>query len=234
MKINFFYIILVACCLAAGSCKKDNYSGPASLLTGNLVYQGVPIGVEYNQVPFEIYQYGFGKIGPVSSTINQDGSYSALLFNGNYKLDIPNGQGPFVWPKTASGAPDSIAITINGKQTLDLTVTPYYMIRNPQITAAGGNVTATFKAEKIITDPALAQNIASVSLYINNTQFVSSTNKIAETDLDGNSIADPNNITLTVAIPASVAAQKYVFARIAIQMVNVEDRILSPLQKLSF
>jgi hypothetical protein len=234
MKINSFYIILLACCVTAGSCKKDNYSAPSSLLSGNLVYQGVPIGVEYGQVPFEIYQYGFGKVGPISSTINQDGSYSALLFNGSYKLDIPNGQGPFVWPKSPSGAPDSIAITLNGKQSLDLPVTPYYMIRNPQIAAAGGNVTATFKAEKIIVDPAIAQNIASVSLYINNTQFVSSTNKIAEADLAGGSIADPNNISLTVAIPASVAAQKYVYARIAIQIVNVEDRILSPLQKISF
>jgi len=92
MKIRTHYIALMA---FAGiiSCKKDNYSPPSVTLSGHIVYKGEAIGVEYGQVPFEIYQYGFGKVGKLgNSSFAPDGSYSALLFNGTYKLDVPNGQ----------------------------------------------------------------------------------------------------------------------------------------------
>ena len=76
-----------------------------SLLSGHLVYQGDSIEVEKNAVHFQIYQYGFGKVGPVSTdeTFAEDGSYSAILFDGDYKIIIPNGDGPFMWKQTASG-----------------------------------------------------------------------------------------------------------------------------------
>ena len=134
-----------------------------------------------------------------------------------------------MWKQTASGAPDSLAITLRGSQTLDLEVTPFYMIRNPQISASGGNVSATFKAEKIITD-ANARDIERVSLYINKTQFVSGGNNIAVTDMAGSSITDPNNITLSVAIPTITPTQNYVFARIGLKIAGVEDMIFSPVK----
>src|SRR5215210_5370655 len=153
MKITLHYILLIAIGASVASCKKDNYDAPESKLTGRIVYQGEPIGVENFQVPYELYQFGFGKVGAIGSSFAQDGSFSALLFDGDYKLIIPNGQGPFLWKQTASGTPDSVAITLRGSQTLDLDVTPYYMIRTPQFTAVGtDSITTSFKAEKIITD----------------------------------------------------------------------------------
>jgi hypothetical protein len=249
MKIRLHYIIIIACCAGVISCKKDNYSAPSSALSGHIVYKGEAIGVEYNQVPLELYQYGFGKVGKigsfssipsngsgvgnVSNTFAPDGGYSALLFDGSYKLVIQNDQGPFIWPKTAGGAPDSIAITMKGNQTMDLNVIPYYMIRNPQITATGGNVSATFKVEKIVTDPATAKDIQSVTLFIAKTEFASSDVNNGRSDLNGAAIVDPNNVSLSVPIPADLG-QKYVFARIAVQIAGREDRILSPVQKLTF
>lgn len=236
MKIRFHYIIiLVAFSAAVSSCEKDNYSQPESKLTGSIVYQGEAIGVEQYQVPYELYQFGFGKVGAIGSSFAQDGSYSALLFDGDYKLIIPNGQGPFMWKYTSAGNPDSVAITLSGSQEVDLEVTPYYMIRTPQITAGGGNVSATFKAEKIITD-ANAKDIERVSLYINKTQFVSGNGdqRIANSDLDGSAITDINNISLSVGIPAIVPTQNYVFARIGIKIAGVEDMIFSPVQKVTF
>ncbi len=76
-------------------------------------------------------------------------------------------------PKQVSAAAkDTVYVNINGSQTLDIEVTPYYMIRNPQITASGGNVNATVSLEKIITD-ANAKDVERVTLYVNKTQFVS-------------------------------------------------------------
>lgn len=235
MKSKFQYIIFLAFCVAVASCKKDNYSAPSSILSGHLVYQGEAIGVEYNQVPYELYQFGFGKVGAIGQSFAQDGSYSSLLFDGEYKFIIPNGQGPFMWKYTASGAPDSLSISMHGSQTLDIDVTPFYMIRNPQITGSSNKVSATFKAEKIITD-ANAKDIERVSLYINKTQFVSGNGdqRIAATDIAGADITDVNNISLSVDVPAIVPAQNYVFARVGIKIAGVEDMIFSPLVKLTF
>jgi hypothetical protein len=234
MKIRYYYIVLITLSIAVISCKKDNYDAPSSTLKGRLVYKGDSIGVERDQVPYELYQYGFGKVGAIASSFAQDGSYSALLFDGDYKLIIPGGQGPFMWKQTGTGAPDSLAITLKGSQTLDLEITPFYMIRNPQITGSAGSVSASFKVEKIVTDSVNQKDIERVSLYINKTHFVSGGDNIAATDLGGADIVDPNNITLHVTVPAIVPTQNYVFGRIGVKIAGVEDMIFSPVQKIQF
>jgi hypothetical protein len=234
MKIAFYYILLLAFIVTAASCKKDNYDAPGSKLEGRIVYQGEPINVEYNQVPFELYQYGFGAVGPIGGTFDQDGSYSMLLHNGEYKLIIPNNQGPFKWKQTSVGNPDTTVIQLNGSQTLDIEVTPYYMIRNPQLAASGGAVTGSFKIEKIITD-ASAKNIESVNLYINKTAFVSGAGayNVGSSSKAGSAITDPNNVSLTVTVPSAVSStQNYVFARIGLKIAGVDDLIFSPIQKI--
>jgi hypothetical protein len=233
MKIKFHYILILLL-LTVLSCKKDNYDAPSNTLSGRLVYNGEPIDVEVNQVPFQLYQPGFGKVGPIQATFAQDGTYSALLFKGNYKFTIPGGQGPFRWKTTTTGTPDSIAITLTGSQSLDIEVTPYYMIRSPQIAASGANVVATCRVEKIITD-VNARDIERVVLYINKTQFVSGgENSIASSDVAGGNITDPNNISLSVAVPTITPTQNYVFARIGVKIAGIEDMIFSPVQKVQF
>ncbi|WP_423147202.1 DUF3823 domain-containing protein [Rubrolithibacter danxiaensis] len=232
MKIKFHFYILTVLIIAAISCKKDNYDAPSSTLSGRLVYNGDSIGVEANQVQFQLFQPGFGKIGPISQTFDQDGSYSALLFDGNYKFVIPNGQGPFMWKKTANGAPDSIAINLNGSQNLDIEVTPYYMVRNAQFTGSATNVTGSCQLEKIITD-ANARDIEKVILYINRTQFVSGGDyNVANAELEGSAIADLNSVSLSVTVPAISPVQNYVFARIGVKIAGVEDMIFSPVSKV--
>lgn len=231
MKILNKSMCAVAFAAAVFSCKKDNYEPPKSYLTGHIVYQGEAIQVERNQVPFQLFQFGFGRVGPINGIVAQDGSYSALLFDGEYKLIIPNGQGPFLWPKTAAGNPDSVTVTMRGSQELDLEVTPYYMVRNAQISASGGNVNATFSLEKIIND-ANARDVEAVHLYVNKTQFVSGGNQVASTSIAGANISDMNSIALSVAVPAMVPTQDYVFARVGVKISGVEDMLFSPLVKV--
>lgn len=229
MKLHILYItIFIATTI---SCKKDNYDEPGSRLSGHVVYKGDPIEVEYNQVRFELYQHGFGKTGPIAAVVAPDGSYSMQLFNGDYKFIIPNGQGPFQWKQTPQGAPDSMLITLSGSQELNIEVTPYYMIRNPQMTASGGNVSGTFNIEKIING-ASARDVENVSLYINKTQFVSGADNIAVKTVNGSDITNPNNVVLAVTIPTLTPAQNYVYARIGLKISGVEDRIFSPVKKI--
>lgn len=233
MNRKLRFIIVLGFLSTILACEKDNYDEPSSTLSGKLVYNGESFGLEKDQVPFELYQFGFGKVGPIGASFTQDGTYSAMLFDGEYKLIIPNGQGPFLWKKTATGSPDTVSISLKGSQTLDLEVTPYYMLKAPQISASGGKVNATFKVEKIITD-ANAKNIENVTLYINRTQFVSGGDNIANANIAGAAITDPNNISLSVTIPTITPAQSYVFARVGLKIAGVEDRIYSPLIQVSF
>lgn len=233
MKRYFHYIALVVFTLAVFSCKKDNYEEPKSKLTGKFHYRGEAINVQFDQVPFELYEYGFGKVDPIRGAITQEGNYSHVLFNGSYKLVVRPGQGPFYWPQTGDKA-DSLSITVNGDTQLDIEVEPYYMIRNPQITNAGTNVSATFKVEKIIMDPTRGKDIEKVALFVNKTQFVSENDNIRKTEIAGNAIADPNNVTIALTVPAISPAQNYVFARIGVKSAGVEDWIFSPVIKLNF
>jgi len=233
MKISYKYFLGVLALASAVACKKDNYSAPSSMLTGHLLYNSDTIQVERNQVPFQIYQYGFGKVGPIGSTFAQDGSFSEVLFNGTYKIIIPNGQGPFMWKQTAAGNPDTVNVQLKGNQNVDLQVTPYYMVRNANITVSGGTASATCKLEKIITD-ANAKDVERVSLYVNKDQFASGGDNIAKMDLPAASITDMNNISLSVAVPAMTPAQNYVYARIGVKIAGLEDMIFSPLVKISF
>lgn len=236
MRTSFQYIILIAFLATFVSCKKDNYDEPTSKLSGRVVYNGEPLGFENYRVPYELYQFGYGKVGPIGSSFAQDGSFSAMLFDGQYKFIVPNGQGPFLWPKTPQGNPDTINIDLRGSRSLDIEVEPYYMIRNVNLAAAGGKVTANFSLEKIITDPADAKDIEYVALFINKTQFVSSAgdNKIGESGIGGGDIVDPNSISLEVTIPSIIPTQNYIFTRIGLKIAGVEDWLYSPLEKLTY
>lgn len=225
-------VILMVICVAAVSCKKDNYAAPGSTLNGRIVYKGESIGVEYDKVPFQVFQYGFGKTGPINGTFAPDGTFSLLLFNGEYKFTIPNDQGPFRWKQTAQGQPDTVTINLNGSQTADMEVLPYYMIRTPQLTVASGKLSATFAIEKIITD-GTAKNIEQVTLYLNKTVIVSGTDNLGSASINGGDITDPLHVNLQVDIPTIVPTQQYVFARIGLKIAGVEDRIFSPLVKLN-
>jgi hypothetical protein len=232
MKILNYSISFVFIVLLLTGCKKDNYDAPSSQLTGRFLYNGELIHVEYNRVPYELFQYGYGRVGPINGVISPEGTYSQLLFDGEYKFVIRPGQGPFIWGNTG-GKPDTITIQVNGNTTRDIEVTPFYMIRTPNFTHTATNVASTFKIEKIITG-ADAKNIERAALFINKTIFVGVDNNIARADITGANITDPNNVSLNVNVPNISPSQNYVFARIGVKAAGVEDWIFTPVQKIQF
>ncbi len=233
MKIRSHCILFFALCTVILSCKKDNYDEPQATLSGRIVYKGEPLNFEYNRVNYELYQPGFGKTGPIGSVFTPEGGFSQVLFDGNYKLVVPAGQGPFVWKQTSAGKPDSVAITLKGNTSLDIEVMPYFMIRTPQLSFAGGKVTGTCKLEKIVTD-GNAKNIERVTLYISKLQFADSQTNVATTNLAGSAITDLNNVSLSVTVPVLTPTQNYVFARIGVKFSGVDDMIFAPAKKISF
>jgi hypothetical protein len=231
MKNKLIWIIGLFLGAGLVSCENDNYDKPQSMLQGRIVYQGEPLAVGYNEVNFQLWEPGWQLKSPINVAVDQDGSYSALLFNAQYKLIIQPAQGPFRSIRNTATESDTVVVQVNGSQNLDIEVMPYYMIRNAQLSGANRAVTATFKLEKIITD-ANAKNVERVYLYVNKTAFVDRGNNIANKELAGGNITDMNNISLNVNVPAIAPAQNYVFARVGLKIAGVEDMLYSPVQKI--
>ena len=227
------------------ACQKDNFAPPKSTFAGRVVYKGDPILVQTANITdvrnvtdfpvfLELWQAAYGNRSSIRIPVKQDGSFSSLLFDGSYKLIVPNGRGPFLWKRTADNTPDSLAINIQGSQMMDIEVIPYYMLRTPQISAAGRKITGTVKLEKVITDAINGKTVERVSLYVNTTQFVDAGNSINNATVAGADIKDLNSVSVTTAeIPPLVPSQSYVYARIGLKIMGVSDMIYTPVQKLN-
>ncbi|WPV68322.1 DUF3823 domain-containing protein [Chitinophaga sp. LS1] len=231
------YITGLLIAMTAFACKKDNYDEPKTIFKGSITYQGEAINVASLAVYFELWEPGWGKSGAIAVQIQEDGSFSSLLFNGNYKLIIPAGQGPFRSVTNNATNSDTIPLNLTGSTTMNIEVMPYYMIRNQQIAKSGTTAAATFKLEQIITD-ANARSIENVYLYLNQTTIVDQSNYKVRTALAGSSITDLNNVAMSVDIPASMSsvgttgAQNYAYARIGVKIAGVEDLLYSTIVKI--
>ena len=246
-KYRILYLLPFIAIMTFGlsSCEKDNFDAPKTKFTGHLVYQGKPIQVKntgdgMGAVYFELWQSGFGKTAAIDVYLNQDGSFSALLFNGEYKLVIPTSQGPFVSLENESTHSDTIPLSLHGNTDQDIEVLPYYMIDKADFSAGSGRViNATASISKIITDQR-AKDIESVSLFVNRTSFVDEDNRIAADAIGGGTITDLSNVQLSATVPddisegnIGVADQNYFYARIGVKILGVEDMIFSDIVKVT-
>ena len=213
------------------ACEKDNFDEPTSSLTGRLVYQGEPILVEYERVGYELFQDGFGKTGSIPSAFTQEGEFAHVLFDGEYKMIIPVGQGPFVPMRNELGNTDTIVVDLRGSEDFDIEVTPYWMIRNPQLSAGEGSVSANFALEQIAMGED-ERSVQGITLYVSKTAFANSQTNVATANLSGGDITDFNSISLNVEVPDIQPTQDYVFASIGVRINGVEDLIFSPTVKL--
>jgi Protein of unknown function (DUF3823) N-terminal domain/Domain of unknown function (DUF3823_C) len=210
-------------------CKKDNFDAPSSQLAGRVVYQGQPIGVRSpvngsGGVQLELWQDGYALREKIPVYVDQDGSFSATLFDGNYKLVMLRGSGPWV------DNTDTINVVVNGVTTIDFPVQPYYTITNETISKSGSNITASAKVNQVVT----TNPIERVTLFIGSTQFVDVNNRIATMDISGSNITDLTQpVNFSVAIPASVSNKEFVFARIGVKTTGVSELVYSPVQKIN-
>lgn len=245
-KRNIFYYMafIVAFAAMTSSCQKDNFEPPKDQFTGHLVYKGEPIQVKntgdgQGAVYFELWQKGFGKSGAINVYLNQDGSFSALLFNGDYQLVIPPAQGPFISLTNEKTNSDTIPVQINGSKSMDIEVLPYYMFGKSAFSIGADSVVKITTSIKQIIKDDRARDIESVNLYVNRTSFVDEDNNIASGGISGGDITDLNSIALTAKVPEDISGgnigvpdQDYFYARVGIKIAGVEDRIFTEVVKV--
>lgn len=231
MKTISNYILLSVVSLLLAACEFDNYEAPESMFEGNLVYQGEPLNLDARNVYMELWEPGWAKKSKIDIHVGQNGAFSALLFDGDYKLFIRRNSVPFMAPVNDQTNSDTILVEIRGHKKMDIAVTPYYLVKSASITNTGKTVNASFGIEKVITD-ANQKDVERVTLYINKVNLVSADTKIGEASLNGGDIADPAAITLTAQIPDMTPAQPYVYARVGIKLAGVDYLIYSQVVKL--
>ncbi|MEL7589022.1 MAG: DUF3823 domain-containing protein [Prolixibacteraceae bacterium] len=221
MKKIFSSLILLIFALAVTNCEYDNYDPPASFLSGTVTYHNVPVGVRSGATKLELWQYGFALRKKIDISIDQDGTFSARLFDGNYKL------------VRLSGAPwenrtDSIDVQIKGETFVNVQVEPYFIISGESFQKTGDEIKSLCTVTQLG-----ARRIESLTLYIGTTNIVDANNNVLSNTLNASSLTDLNipksNVLL---LSETLKQQKYIFVRLGVKATGIAERFYTPVKKI--
>ena len=217
------YIVLFSL-IAFFSCKKDNYDAPTSRLSGRVLYQNQAVGVRSDGVQLELWQRGYSLFTKIPVFVAQDGTFSATLFDGDYKLVRLRGNGPWL------DNPDSIAVKIIGNTQVDVPVVPHFNFSNVSFNNTGNTVTATFTVQQVISTSVLER----VNLYLGTTMIVDNTRQDASAEKLAADIVIGQSGSITVNIPAVLASRNFMYARLAVKTNGVGEALFSAPQRIEF
>jgi hypothetical protein len=228
MKSKIISSTILTFVIIFAGCTKDNYDPPTSFLTGNVVYNGNPIGVRSGATQLELWQNKWDTRGVIARAkiivnIAQDGSYSSRLYDGNYKI-VRLAGGPW------ANQTDSIDVTVSGTAKVDVPVTPYFIITGENFTNNAGVITSTCTVTKVGT-----LNISSLTLYVGVTNIVDANNNSLTNVISSSGLTDLSTPkTNTVTLNATLAARKYVYVRLGVATSGVGERLYTPVRKITF
>jgi hypothetical protein len=196
------------------ACGKDNYEAPSSMLTGVVTYNGKPVGVRGSNasVRLQLWQDGFPVKTPIDVFVSQDGSFSAQLFDGTYKLVTVPGNGP--WEHTA----DTLQVEVRGDTHIDFSVRPFFSLSEVDYKLEGQELVATFDLERISE----TRTLDDVSLLVNDTYFVDLGHFTARETLTG---IDEGPITIRLNVGSQLASSNSVFARVGVKINGITEAI---------
>ena len=199
-------------------CKKDNLEPPSSTISGRIVYDKEPLGLRSNGVQLELWQNGYQLFSKIPVYVKQDGTFSASVFDGNYKLTLLKGNGP--WADKV----DTINVNVNGSVSVDVPVNPFFTIKNETFQKNGMEITATFNLKKIDD----TKELEYARVYIGQTTITDQNINVANVTVPASSITDIlKPITTSINIPASLSNKEYVFARVGVKTVGVAELLYS-------
>ena len=217
------YIACTLLIVLLSACEKDNLEEPTSILSGNVTFQGQPIGVRTGGVQFEIWQSGHAFFTKIPLNIAQDGSFKATLHDGDYKIvRLPNA-GP--WANNT----DTINVSLQGSASVEIPVEPYFVIKNASITRSGTNVSATFTVEKNGTH---TRTLESARLFLGRYYLLDAGNNGNAANKSATGLVPGQPVTVTLAIPAAIANDDFIFARVGIKTKDIGEYLYTGSQKI--
>ncbi len=220
MKKIALYTLVIVFALFLVECEYDNFDPPTSILSGEVTYNGNPVGVRSNGTQLELWQRGYDLFEKIPVHIAQDGTFSARLYDGDYKL-VRLAGAPWE-PQT-----DSISVTVKGNTTVNVPVIPYFIITNESFTLNSDVITSSFLVTRIGS-----RDIASLHLYIGTTSIVDASNNRQSVNLT-TGLEDLSTVkTMNLTLNDAMKARDFVYARLAIRISGIGERYYSPVQKI--
>jgi hypothetical protein len=207
--------------LVAASCNYDNFDPPQSLLEGRVVYQGEPLGLRSEGVQLELWQPGYELFQKIPLHVDQDGSFSASLFDGDYKLTLLRGNGPWL------DQTDSIDVQVRGGKILDVEVQPYYTLSSPQLSRNSGQISASVQVNSV--NPTRAVEL--VAIYVGRTAILDAVRNEANLVISGEELDLSSPIDLNINLPASLSGRD-VYVRVGVKTAGVQELLYSTVQHL--
>ncbi len=203
--------ILGLAALLLASCDKDNFDPPKSELTGKVVFNNQAIGLRQTDeaVQMQLWQDGYALYEPISVYLSQDGTFSALLFNGTYKLVTRDGNGPWVNDR------DTVIVKVSGKTTVEYPVKPYFMLSNEDFKINGNTLTASFSVNEITA----GKKIERITLYVHNTIFVDEATKLKEVNASSYS----TGAQIIAADISDILSKPILYARIGLKIEGIDQ-----------
>ncbi len=211
--INIYLILLIG--LLASSCALDNFEEPKSTLSGRVVYNGEALGLRSQGVELELWQHGYDLFQKIPVYVAQDGTFSAVLFDGDYKMTLIRGNGPWM------DRTDSIDVQVRGSQMIDVEVQPYYVVSNSSVSVNGNNLSVTFTIDGINTN----RNLEFAAVYMGRTSLTDAVRNEGVFDIPADQIELGSPVTVEVPIPNGLSGRSEIFVRIGAKTVGVPELV---------
>lgn len=222
MKIRTICLATIAMLSLAG-CEYDNYDMPDAILSGKVVYEGNQVGVRATATRLELWQDGYANKKKIDVNIAHDGTYSATLFNGRYKIVRVAGA---PWEAQPS---DTIVVDVKGNTTKDVEVKPFIAISNENISKESGNtVQARFTVKNVIQDSKLEE----AKLFFSKNIILDNNLNDGTENIDIATIESGRETTVTVNIPTALASENYIFTRLGVRSDKSNEFYYTQVQKL--
>lgn len=223
MKIitNIFFSVL--CILFASGCGLDNYDEPQSTLEGRVVYNNQPICVRgtADAVQVQLYQDGSDKHDPIPVYLTQDGSFKAILFNGQYKLITRSGNGPWL------NSSDTIVVNVNGYTRCELPVTPYFTLSNESFSLNGNVLNGSALVTKVVS----TSSITNALLLVSKTAFVDEGTYLAREEIS--SVSEGTlSMSLDLTGNTEAASAEALYARIGVKPAESDQFVYTPVVQI--
>lgn len=233
-KIVYFAICALALSFAA--CEYDNYDEPESRFSGRILYNGEQLGFGYNEVYIELWEQGDWQLKEaIRVNVNIDGTFSQVLFDGDYKMVIPKSARPFLVEQ------DTVLLKIRGNKQMDIEVTPYYTIENVKYkyNAETDKLECTCSIRQVVTDPAEAKTVSIMREYVGKTAYLDQGSQINWHTLNtqNNPGGSLDNVVFSgPAVNSSKlpSAQNYIFGRVAVQVNGISPMLMTHPKKITF
>ena len=171
----------------------------------------------------ELWQDGYANRTKIDVNIAHDGTYSAALFNGRYKIVRVAGA---PWEAQSS---DTIVVDVKGNTTKDVEINPFIAISNENIHKESGN---TVQVQFTVKNVVQGSKLEEVKLFFSKNMILDNNLNDGTESLDISTIESGHETTATVNIPVALVSENYIFTRLGVRSDKSNEFYYTQVQKL--